>query len=90
MSLKDNIRKTLESWNKCREERKQLRDENDKLRAFIADSTYKCLYCGLSKEDMARCPSGFPGCARADDLMNGVIIGILEPPVFDQLRKEGP
>ena len=72
MSLTKNIRKAFDSWNRCRE-------ENDKLRAYIADSTYPCLYCGLSKEDTAKCVHGFPGCGRADDLMTGYFIGCIDP-----------
>ncbi len=51
-------------WNK-------MRDENDKLRVIIAKSELPCLYCKLDRSDMAKCRSGFPGCARADDLMLG-------------------
>ncbi len=41
--------------------------ENDKLRGILAASKLPCIYCGL--EDMGLCRKGFPGCARADDLM---------------------
>lgn len=46
----------------------KLRDENDKLRAFLSWGSDPCVYCGLSKDDMAKCAHGFPGCARADDM----------------------
>ena len=49
----------------------RLERENDKLRGIIAKSDMDCVYCGLPKKDMGRCYLGFPGCGRADDLMNG-------------------
>ena len=48
----------------------RLRRENDTLRRIIAESGMNCIYCGLSKADMAKCQYGFPGCARADDMLN--------------------
>jgi hypothetical protein len=42
--------------------------ENDTLRAYLAYGSDPCIYCGLDKGDMAKCQSGFPGCARADDM----------------------
>jgi len=45
--------------------------ENDALRALIANGSDDCIYCGLSKSDMGKCASGFPGCGRADDMMLG-------------------
>lgn len=47
----------------------ELEAENAHLRAALAMSKDPCLYCQLSKDDMAKCKSGFPGCARADDMM---------------------
>ena len=45
----------------------QLRAENEYLRGLVAIiPDAPCAYCKLS--DMSKCPSGFPGCARADDL----------------------
>lgn len=43
---------------------------NDQLRKKWSESPMECLYCGLSKFDMAKCVSGFPGCGRADDMMS--------------------
>jgi len=43
--------------------------ENNRLRAALASSKDPCVYCQLPKDEMAKCRSGFPGCARADDLM---------------------
>lgn len=43
--------------------------ENTRLRAALASSKDPCLYCQLPKDEMVKCRSGFPGCARADDLM---------------------
>ena len=46
----------------------KLREENDKMRALLAYGSDPCVYCGLPKDDMARCAHGFPGCGRADDM----------------------
>lgn len=43
--------------------------ENSILRGFIAKSDLPCVYCNLPKAETGKCPSGFPGCARMDDLM---------------------
>lgn len=43
--------------------------ENNRLRAALASSKDPCVYCQLPKDEMTKCRSGFPGCARADDLM---------------------
>jgi hypothetical protein len=48
----------------------RLRQENDIMRKLIAESDLDCMYCGLPKADMAKCHLGFPGCGRADDLLN--------------------
>lgn len=48
----------------------KLRAENDKLRALLANGSDPCIYCGLPKADMAKCEHGFPGCGRADDMLN--------------------
>lgn len=47
----------------------KLRAENTTLRTLVAIQPTACIYCGLT--EMAKCASGFPGCARADDLMCG-------------------
>jgi len=47
----------------------RLREENNRLRRIIAESGMGCIYCGLPKAEMAKCPYGFPGCARADDML---------------------
>lgn len=46
----------------------KLREENDKMRALLAYGSDPCVYCGLTKADMAKCAHGFPGCGRADDM----------------------
>lgn len=46
-----------------------LRTENDKLRGMIAYGPMPCVYCGLPKADLMKCAHGFPGCARADDMV---------------------
>lgn len=50
-------------------ERDVARRENDILRGVLSRAALPCVYCGL--EDMAKCASGFPGCARADDMICG-------------------
>jgi len=47
----------------------ELQAENDKLRLLLATSNADCAYCGLPAARMAECASGFPGCARADDML---------------------
>jgi hypothetical protein len=48
-----------------------LIQENDNLRHILAISDLPCLHCGLPADDQTTCQAGFPGCARADDLMHG-------------------
>lgn len=48
-------------------ERDDARAENTRLRAALAMSDQPCVYCTLPAEEWAKCCSGFPGCARADD-----------------------
>jgi hypothetical protein len=48
----------------------QLSAENDKLRSLLANGSDPCIYCGLPKNDIAKCEHGFPECARADDMLN--------------------
>ena len=43
--------------------------ENRQMRMIIANSGMDCIYCGLPKNDMAKCQQDFPGCSRAGDLM---------------------
>lgn len=47
----------------------RLTIENNLMRKLIADSELPCVYCQLPAADMNRCEHGFPGCARADDMM---------------------
>mgnify|MGYP001586197335 FL=1 len=47
----------------------KLLKENDILRNIIAKSNLDCIYCGLNKDDMAKCKSGFPGCGRMGDIL---------------------
>lgn len=44
-----------------------LQKENNTLRGLLGNSAKDCVYCGLPAKDQAKCKSGFPGCARADD-----------------------
>jgi hypothetical protein len=50
-------------------ELREVQSENTRLRAALANSNGACVYCTLPKEQWAECRSGFPGCARADDVM---------------------
>lgn len=52
-------------------EPERLTKENDFMRKLLADADVPCVYCGLSRADLGRCESGFPGCARADDMVVG-------------------
>ena len=47
----------------------ELEAENTHLRAALATSKSPCVYCQLPADEMAQCRSGFPGCARMDDVM---------------------
>lgn len=47
----------------------ELTKENDILKGICAFENINCIYCGLPKEEMSKCSSGFPGCARSDDMM---------------------
>ena len=46
-----------------------LQRENNLLRAKLAEGGGDCVYCGIPAAEIAKCASGFPGCARMDDLM---------------------
>lgn len=46
----------------------EARSENDTMRGLLANSALDCVYCGLPVADIGKCASGFPGCARADDM----------------------
>lgn len=46
-----------------------LRNENDRLRAALAQSDQPCAYCSLPRDEWEKCQHGFPGCSRADDAM---------------------
>ena len=47
----------------------ELLTENNKLRGLLAAGQGDCVYCGLPAADIAKCPHGFPGCARMDDIV---------------------
>lgn len=57
-------------------------EENDKLRGLLAKGKGDCVYCQLPAEDVAKCPHGFPGCARMDDLMLAI-----NSPIESRLEK---
>lgn len=73
---KSNSQKFDEATEKLVQQAQQLlkdkvraEQENTILRGIVAKMNKPCHYCG--KENMAECPSGFPGCALADDIMCG-------------------
>jgi hypothetical protein len=47
----------------------QIREENTRLRAALANSELPCAYCTLPAEKWGECQHGFPGCARGDDAL---------------------
>jgi hypothetical protein len=48
----------------------EAKQENDKLRGLLAQGKGDCVYCGLPAADISKCPHGFPGCSRMDDIVN--------------------
>ena len=46
-----------------------LKQENERLRAALAQSDQPCAYCSLLRGYWVKCDSGFPGCGRVDDAM---------------------
>jgi len=59
----------LDRVERAEREREEARKENDFMRVRLAESGKNCVYCNLPASDMAKCSAGFPGCARADDLL---------------------
>lgn len=59
----------LRRLREAERERDKACKENDFMRNLLASSNLDCVYCGLSKADMVKCESGFPGCGRADDMV---------------------
>lgn len=55
--------------SKLKKENRRLRGENDYLRGLVASVHMPCVYCKLPLAEMGKCQSGFPGCARADDML---------------------
>jgi hypothetical protein len=66
--LVDELTAIRERLLLAEERQADTRKENDFLRLRLAESDKDCVYCDLPKSDMGKCSSGFPGCARADDL----------------------
>jgi hypothetical protein len=62
-----NVASYMDHWEKRATE---AEEENNKLRGLLAKGQGDCVYCGLPAEDIAKCKSGFPGCARMDDIVN--------------------
>jgi hypothetical protein len=64
---REALMKTIENLTVSNQD---LLTENDKLRGLLAAGKGDCVYCGLPAADIAKCPHGFPGCARMDDIVN--------------------
>ena len=64
---REALMKTIENLTVSNQE---LLTENNKLRGILAAGKGDCVYCGLPAADIAKCPHGFPGCARMDDIVN--------------------
>ena len=67
--------------------------ENTRLRAALAMSDRPCAYCSLPADEWAKCPHGFPGCARGDDAMGcphlGASLEVLNMKAeIERLRKQ--
>lgn len=67
--LQDEIASLRKELGLALQDKIQLRKENNILRTLAANGNADCPYCGLPAADMAQCKSGFPGCARADDML---------------------
>lgn len=63
------LRKELRQAISLLYDQNRLLAENETLRLILAKSNIPCIYC--SKENMAECERGFPGCAKADDIIVG-------------------
>lgn len=66
--LNKGFESACEQQDALKQKVRELETENTHLRAALAVSKDPCLYCQLPAAEMARCKSGFPGCARADDM----------------------
>lgn len=69
LDLEDVIKTLHEENARLKKSLLDLDHESRRFRGGIANSKIDCVYCGLSKDDMAKCASGFPGCGRADDIV---------------------
>jgi hypothetical protein len=66
--IKAELARLTEIVTELRQTNTKLDAENTTLRGVIAAKPdAPCVYCGL--EDMSRCRRGFPGCAKADDMI---------------------
>lgn len=69
-AIRDQLgRRPIARLREAERKRDKARKENDFMRNLLASSNLDYVYCGLSKADMVKCASGFPGCGRADDLV---------------------
>lgn len=65
----EEIARLTEAKRQAEERAEKVEAENMRLRAALAQSERPCVYCSLPADEWAKCQSGFPGCARADDAM---------------------
>lgn len=71
----------LEEKSREIQDLKYKEDENDQLRAMLIRNRL-CPFGKLKEgQVMAHCPSGFPGCACGDEIVNNKYLAdILDPP----------
>lgn len=68
-----------------RERLEKAERENTRPSPVLTNSDQPCAYCGLSKEDSAKCELGFPGCSRGDKTMQ-----IVEQRLDGHIKKPDP
>ncbi|MDE2106855.1 MAG: hypothetical protein KGL39_57095 [Patescibacteria group bacterium] len=64
-----DIRQVCAELAAATERAQKAEAENSCLHTVVAKANIPCVYCGL--DNMALCKSGFPGCAKADDIICG-------------------
>lgn len=69
MPVKQHMAALTQAVTSTDSEIARLKQENDMLRSLLPALGAPCVYCGAV--DIAKCPSGFPGCAQADDILCG-------------------
>lgn len=65
----EGIKYILDECMQLETEARAARAENDVLRSLLAKGDKDCPYCALPAAAISKCPKGFPGCDRMDDIM---------------------